>query len=160
MEKNLSSCVVWFVMLILSFFIQEQKKGEELWNIIYKKWYINFKKTCGCKSWCACKNIWRQSTLSVERYIGKTTCKKRPNVSSSKILEFFSAKNPFKKYVQQNSLCKTSPFWLSKTISLFNLLKEFGLKHLVMNLYLGIVFTLRKLFSQKVLLYLVEKTKW
>ncbi len=50
-------------------------------------------------------------------------------MSSSKILEFFGAKDSFKKYVQQNSLCKTSPFWLSKTISLFNLLKEFGLKH-------------------------------
>jgi hypothetical protein len=56
--------------------------------------------------------------LSIKSYIGKTTCKKKPNVFGSKILEFFGAKDPFKKYMQQNKLCKTLPFWLSKTISI------------------------------------------
>ncbi len=36
----------------------------------------------------------------------------------SKILEFFGAKDPFNKYMQQNKLCKTLPFWLLKTISI------------------------------------------
>jgi hypothetical protein len=53
--------------------------------------------------------------------------KKLPNVFNSEILEFFGAKDVYKKdTMQQNFFCKTLPFWLAKTISPFNLLKAFG----------------------------------
>ncbi len=53
--------------------------------------------------------------------------KKRPNVFNSKILEFFGAKDPFKKDVmQQKQFLQDLAFQLLKIISLFNLLKALG----------------------------------
>jgi hypothetical protein len=59
----------------------------------------------------------------LERQLAK---KKRPNVFTSKLSKFFAIKDPFKMLCNKNNFCKTLPFWLSKIISLFNLLITLG----------------------------------
>ncbi len=98
MEKSLISCIVHFVTLVLSFFIQEKKKGKELYPII-KKWNNNIEKTCGCKSCFACKKIEKEVDSPMTIVLEKQLSKKKLNVFSFELPEFFGVKVPFKKDV-------------------------------------------------------------
>jgi hypothetical protein len=74
----------------------QEHKAEESYFTFSDKWNNFFKKTCGCKSWSNCPNIWRKSKQFVEKKKERKLSKKRSNLLGNSISEFFDVKDPFK----------------------------------------------------------------
>jgi hypothetical protein len=81
----------------------------------------------------------------------KEPTKKRPNVSNFEILDFFGAKDPFKKdVVHQKQFLQYLALLVIKNHFPIPFVESTWLKHLVMHLCPRVVFPPRKMFSQKV----------
>ncbi len=86
--------------------------------------------------------------------------KKRPNVYNSIISQVFGAKDHFKKdVVQQKQILQDIALLVVKNHLLVQFIESTWLKLLVMHLCSRFVFTSSKIFSQEVLVDLVEKIK-
>jgi hypothetical protein len=81
-------------------------------------------------------------------------------VPNSEILEFFDAKDPFKRdVVHQKQFLQDLALLVIKNHLPIQFVKSIWLKCLIMHLCPRIVFPSRKMFSQKNLVDLMEKTK-
>jgi hypothetical protein len=90
----------------------------------------------------------------LERQIAK----KRPNVSNFKLSKFFGVKDPFKKDVcNKSNFLQNLALLVIKNHLQVQFVNNTWLKCLVMHLFLRVVFPLRNMFSQEVLVDLVEK---
>ncbi len=85
---------------------------------------------------------------------------KRPNVYNFEILEFFGAKDILKKgVVQQKQILQDLALLVIKNHFPIQFVESTWLKHSIMHLCARVVFPSRKMFSQEVLVDLVEKMK-
>jgi hypothetical protein len=76
------------------------------------------------------------------------------------ILKFFGAKDLLKKdVVQQKQIFQDLTFWVVKNHFLIQFVENTWLKHFVMHLCARVLFPSKQMFSQEVLVDLVEKTK-
>jgi hypothetical protein len=83
-------------VLILSFLIQEQKKGEELQHITKKNGVIALKKHVDANHAMLAKNIEEEINFPLKDVLEKKPAKKKPNVFSFETSKFFGAKDHFK----------------------------------------------------------------
>jgi hypothetical protein len=85
---------------------------------------------------------------------------KRPNVFNFEILEFFGVKDPLKKgVVQQKQILQDLTLLVIKNHLPIQFVESTWLNHFIMDLCAKVVFPSRKMFSQEVLVDLVEKMK-